>query len=194
MIIIILLCFGLLFLIGAKAIEEFKLDWDALAFVGSIIGGVIGGYVTLLGVKLTLSNQYRSEYLKEYPLKQKYSNDITHEQEKLIERLEKCLASNDFSNFPTYIHEHLRLYSSEFEEKAIIINEDVYFGVRHFNGYLRKWYDLLTSQDNNISLIDRRLTIRTDFNQLKNSHSEVNDSCNKEYNEYQKLKKIKVKY
>ncbi|MEK4234806.1 hypothetical protein [Paenibacillus sp. FSL H7-0714] len=45
MIIIILLCFGLLFLVGAKAIEAFKLDWDALAFVGSIIGGVIGGFV-----------------------------------------------------------------------------------------------------------------------------------------------------
>ncbi|MEK4234807.1 hypothetical protein [Paenibacillus sp. FSL H7-0714] len=112
----------------------------------------------------------------------------------MIERLDKCLVSDDFSNFSTYIHEHLRLYSSEFEEKAIIINEDVYFGVRHFNGYLRKWYDLLTSQDNTVSLIDRGQTIKTDFHLLKNLNSEINDSCNKEYNEYQKLKKMQVKY
>lgn len=47
-------------------------SWDALAFTGSIIGGAI----TLIGIRITILNQRKEEFLKNFPERLVNADDI----------------------------------------------------------------------------------------------------------------------
>src|SRR5690242_18898308 len=55
--------------------------WDSLAFTGSLLGGAI----TLIGVKIAINNQRLTDYLNAYPLKRKIMDDILEEYWKIAD-------------------------------------------------------------------------------------------------------------
>jgi uncharacterized protein YoxC len=70
LIIFIILCIAtacLIFIIWLidQFVSGYKKDWDALAFTGSIIGGAL----TLIGVKWALDNQKKESFKNDYPKK-----------------------------------------------------------------------------------------------------------------------------
>lgn len=61
-----------------------KTQWDSLAFTGALVGGAM----TLLGVKITILNQSKSEFLDSFPLKIMDTDDIAEMLNNILESFE----------------------------------------------------------------------------------------------------------
>lgn len=95
-------------------------DW--ISFFGSYLGGLFGGLITLIGVRLTISHNNKNQFVQDFPKKDIALRDINIEIKKLIEEVKK---SKNQEELFSYLIE----FSSkeiELKEKAIIVNPTTY--------------------------------------------------------------------
>ncbi|QJC50905.1 hypothetical protein HGI30_04575 [Paenibacillus albicereus] len=95
-------------------------DW--ISFYGSYLGGLIGGFITLIGVRQTIIHSNRTLFIQYFPKKDVALRGIIIEVKKLMDKINEienkdgvfsCL--NEFS-----------LKEIELKEKAIIVNPTTY--------------------------------------------------------------------
>jgi len=95
--------------------------WDILAFMGSIIGGII----TFFGVKYTIKRDDTQKILNDYPIKTRRLDNLTRKiKDELLQELDR-------ENF-----DKIKLCISELMDEASLIDGEVYVHVlvieRHF--------------------------------------------------------------
>jgi uncharacterized membrane protein YgaE (UPF0421/DUF939 family) len=122
---------GLILFLSSYVADYFGKDqWDSLAFTGAIVGGSI----TLIGVRIAIRNQDKSEFLNSYPLKMKQADDIAQDISEML-RVVK-----DFTEErPTHIIDNIRSFIKNKDElmlKAANVNHDFYRTTRHFYEYI----------------------------------------------------------
>jgi hypothetical protein len=91
-IILVLLIFPIIynkiFNIPSKNVAGETSDW--ISFYGSYLGGLFGGLLTLIGVRLTISHNNKQQFIKDFPQKDIALRDIITEIKKLMERIKEC--------------------------------------------------------------------------------------------------------
>lgn len=127
------------FNIPSKHVAGETSDW--ISFYGSYLGGLFGGLLTLIGVRLTISHNNKNYFIENFPKKDIVLRDIIIEIEKLIEKINEC---RDKDKLFSYL---LEFNSKELElkEKAINVNPTTY-------KTLDKLFEFVTDQ-NRIQLL-----------------------------------------
>jgi len=117
--------------VGVMFKQYSMLGWDFLAFIGAIIGGGL----TLAGVQMTLANQRRTEFLKEYPEKRKLADDLLNYLIDELYGIELAAELIREGSNGTTLRACFRRLEAQTDEKRIVaakINEDVYTHVNDF--------------------------------------------------------------
>lgn len=70
--------------------KGFGLNDVDMSFVAAILGGVVSGGLTLTGVKATLDNQRREEFINKYPFIKNNTEDILYELKESVLILDNC--------------------------------------------------------------------------------------------------------
>ncbi|MGE7607665.1 hypothetical protein ACQKML_13740 [Peribacillus frigoritolerans] len=118
------------------------------SFCGAIIGGIISGTITLMGVRLTIQSQKNEEFMRIYPQLMLYGDEITAS---LKHFLEEVRVEDFNSHDVVYTVKKYHELSAELLVKAGNINGFVYENYKNIHGYFyyfNKYLNDLTSYDN----------------------------------------------
>jgi len=93
--------FLLVFLLGMCIfiLRSFNLSDAEMGFISAIMGGLVGGGFTLMGVQLTLENQYKKDFIDRYPVVKVNTEIILKIIEKLNRSITHSLESDDEYRF-----------------------------------------------------------------------------------------------
>lgn len=178
------------FLIPITIYKLFPNEWkaifgevDVLAFIGAIIGGLFTWY----GVKLTLRNQYKRDFLNTYAERKKLGDDVSHVFVQTINKLDFNL---DNSNYAV-IHDTL---SKFLENKEVLLNNAAKVSGE---GYEFARYFINTAEHWNIHITDvvegwKKHQIKPVNRQMQLEYFEAMCTYNLEYSK--ELKKIFIEY
>ncbi|WP_437830576.1 hypothetical protein ACQRXC_03855 [Niallia taxi] len=115
-------------------------------FWGAIIGGVISGILTLIGVNITILRQDKKEIIKSYPERRKLGDDITLVTTETSRVLQYHIERKDWVEIYEYT-EDLMLKRDELLTKASKVSDEVYEELRSkFYVYVRNFmFDVQTN-------------------------------------------------
>jgi hypothetical protein len=115
------------------------------SFWGAIIGGVISGAITLMGVRLTIENQKKDEFIRLYPQMMLLGDEITFEIDNFLNDL------NIYNKDPKKRSNHVAFISKKFFSKckellnsSVKINGFVYENIRELHGQMHFFYEYIT--------------------------------------------------
>jgi hypothetical protein len=113
-------------------------NWDVLSFSGSIIGGII----TLVGVRWTLKNQYRTEFLQQYPERKKSIDEVYGRLNSFVIFLESCIKIQSYGQVAESCY-HLLSDSEELISKSVHSAYRVYSSTNAFLAEVRALFDYM---------------------------------------------------
>ncbi|WP_103110734.1 hypothetical protein [Brevibacillus reuszeri] len=155
-----------------------------VAFVG-FSGSIIGGAITLLGVKITLNNQHKQEFMKSYPKKKKLGDDVLDISLQTWRSANKFYADGNFYDVGRAISIWLN-NKDEILEKGSQVSDEVYATLRDILVTISEWDHLLLHADNIDederkerhkyylnSLYERVIKLSSDIDQLEKEYSKI---------------------
>lgn len=115
-----------------------------IAGVIAFIGAIIGGFLTLVGVDITLKNQYRREFLESYPSKLMKADFIV---EKSLEINRVCRESQRLGKYEIIKIELEHFFENRetLLEKAAEASDELYKSLNKISHHYRSWYHLLNN-------------------------------------------------
>lgn len=153
---------------------------------GAIIGGLISGALTLIGVRYTIIRQQHIELIKAYPEKRKLGDDIKSTV------IEAWRVTNDLLNKEEYhlLHQYTEKILNDYDtllSKASKVNDEIYELVRHdFFVIIRYLYiDLNLKENNHLYSIESKFYI----SHLEKCQHQTIGKVDKITEEYRKIKK-----
>ncbi|QOR65797.1 hypothetical protein IM538_18605 [Cytobacillus suaedae] len=142
-----------LMFIGGFKVSEGPNVWIGYlgSFWGAILGGIISGVITLLGVKLTIENQKRNEFINSYPRKRMFGDEISEKIHEFVTEISliKGLNSNNKNKIAGLVK--VFYYSlPDMIEKSIEIDGHVYSNLQNIKSIvdsMLKYIEANTSRD-----------------------------------------------
>jgi hypothetical protein len=184
---VIILTLALLFiflavLLGGHLLKVSGLsNWDPLAFVGAIVGGLL----TLLGVNKTIKVQQRKDATNDFPKKQLHGDEIFETMENYLSFLERVINDEylQSSGYPAQqIIENLNgfnILSKELLVKSADISGPAYLHVKHFIDTINEYSDKVITRTREDDGLDVKRTMMNYRNWLETLNS-IKDSFQKE--------------
>lgn len=102
------------------------------SFWGAIIGGVISGAITLIGVRMTIQNQKNEEFIRIYPQMMLLGDGITDSLKHFLEEINE-VGQNTFDI--VHIVRKYKSLSDEHLRNSTKINGFVYENYKHIHGH-----------------------------------------------------------
>jgi len=150
-VIIITLLLGDMLLLGHILSELY--NWDTTIIAGSIgfIGALLGGAITFIGVKYTLSYQEKRDILNSYPERRKLGDDINMDVSETYRVLKHSITNERYGFLSGYVNEKFR-DRDDVLSKASKVSDSLYETLRsNFYVDLRSLDFLLNSKEVNIN-------------------------------------------
>lgn len=168
-----------------------------IGLAGAILGGVISGVLTLMGVNKTLKKQYQSEFLKSYPRRQKFGDDVWLELKMIYETIKEYEEQSNYR----LLHEKIRTVywnkKDELFDKASNVSDGCYINTKffwdilmHIFTYVGQLISTKSSEDVLIEINIHRTYLTQNIMSLNNYVNEVSKSQDKLFVEYKEIKKI----
>ena len=181
--VIALFLLGLLIQTGLNINDSLK-NWDPLAFLGAIIGG----FITLIGVRITIRNQYKSDFIREHPKKLKNGSDVFKELQTALDQVSEAISSRDAYKL-SIIATDIVGRSDELVTKASEVNQSIYFNTDSIITTFIRW-DLWL-----MSAVRKELSgqqdifymISLDIPRVQNNIIEIGLALDKEINHYDSI-------
>jgi predicted PurR-regulated permease PerM len=158
-------------------------QWDSLAFVGAVVGGAL----TLIGVRITIINQAESEFFKRLPNKRRSSDNIIVETDRVVFLLNTLDVWEQWgNNFDTFIKrlEDFIARSSDLLEYAAEVSEQTYLSTRDFIRTTSNF--VLTFNHYRVGDVLQDDRFKHFHEELKRIHSEIEQEANREITRYRK--------
>ncbi|SET01711.1 hypothetical protein SAMN05421676_102349 [Salinibacillus kushneri] len=100
------------------ALKNFNLTSEDYTIVASIIGGAVGGALTLVGVKATIDNQRRKDFVDSYPLIKSNGEEIKNQLEGFIQGLIHFRNFEEASNKKNAA-EYVKMFTNRYLEEML---------------------------------------------------------------------------
>ncbi|WP_219838200.1 hypothetical protein [Paenibacillus sp. R14(2021)] len=186
----VLLILFVAILLSLKLIEDllkFSLgkisaNWDALAFVATLITGGI----TLYGIRISISYPYNRELINTYPRRRKLADDIMHATLDTWRLTKRFYAEKEYDKMQAAVLEWLGK-QDEFFEKASHVNDNIYFETRQLNNIYSDFEYLLQFEKKVIEEHKERLEAY--FKDLNLTNINLSNEIDKIEKEYLELKR-----
>ncbi|WP_134705104.1 hypothetical protein [Ammoniphilus sp. YIM 78166] len=175
-----------LYRIFPKELTSIFGEVDYLAFLGAIIGGAL----TLVGVKITLKNQGRSEFLRSFPERVKSADDIALRLAGVLNILCDAVYQPKYYDIAPTLSDVLK-DSDELMIKAATVNVECYTVIRNFLTISENWLNILYEEKTTNEMGE----LRVDHEAHRSKYPQYLDALYKINDEYLvELKKLTSEY
>ncbi|NOU95609.1 hypothetical protein GC093_20590 [Paenibacillus sp. LMG 31456] len=186
--ILLAICIMLMLLLLDLVLARYKLSgWDPLAFLGAIIGG----FITLVGVRMTINNQYKMDFINKHPLKLKNCEDVFKSIDEALESVYYDLEVKDFYRLGVTFTNLLRR-TDELNTKAASVSPLVYYKTTTILYHFEKWNSFLMGKSEKV-LLQRELVelINAEIKQVNLLSIEIGETLIYEAEEYEKITRFR---
>ncbi|MED1790813.1 hypothetical protein P4V47_25645 [Brevibacillus laterosporus] len=130
-------------------------------------GSIIGGAITLIGVRMTIKDQHRREFLNSYSLRYREGKYVHEKLVEVYKPLRDCMDASQYQPIAEFLHQVIK-EKYDLLYKAAAISVEAQEEADHFIGKAEEWYKYILDPNwQAVHPIERREQYYDYFSQMK---------------------------